>query len=215
MSNSEQPQEPKKALYQRDKTAKEPEVESDPELKPKPKPKPKLRKAFVPKKLIKKTDKPQEYRARHIRVSTLESANIFRQALVDFQKELASEPIEDPDKPFHDQAKVENYFGRIAKKYSTCSTKFLGGDLDWVYKGMNVQPAATFGGQEMKQEQKVTSDVIDAITQSEKYVIPEPIKTKLGCHVILLCETRDRVEKEKPKMTLKPQSAPAGTNIPT
>ena len=124
MSNSEQPQEPEKALYQRDKTAKEPEVGSDPELKPKPKPK--LRKAFVPKKLIKKTDKPQEYRTRHIRVSTLESANIFRQALVDFQKELASEPIDDPDKPFHDQTKVENYFIRIAKKYSTCSTKLLG-----------------------------------------------------------------------------------------
>ena len=30
MSNSEQPQEPKKALYQRDKTAKEPEGGSDP-----------------------------------------------------------------------------------------------------------------------------------------------------------------------------------------
>jgi len=215
MSNSEQPQEPKKALYQRDKTAKEPEVGSDPELKPKPKPKPKLRKAFVPKKLIKKTDKPQEYRARHIRVSTLESANIFRQALVDFQKELASEPIEDPDKPFHDQAKVENYFSRIAKKYSTCSTKFLGGDLDWVYKGMNVQPAATFGGQEMKQEQKVTLELIDAITQLEKYVIPEPIKTKLGYHIILSCENRDRVEKEKIITQPKPKSAPAGTNIPT
>jgi len=213
MSNSEQPQEPKKALYQRDKTTKEPEVGSDPELKPKPKPK--LRKAFVPKKLIKKTDKPQEYRARHIRVSTLESANIFRQALVDFQKELASEPIEDPDKPFHDQAKVENYFGRIAKKYSTCSTKFLGGDLDWVYKGMNVQPAATFGGQEMKQEQKVTLELIDAITQLEKYVIPEPIKTKLGYHIILSCENRDRVEKEKIITQPKPKSAPAGTNIPT
>ena len=215
MSNSEQPQEPEKALYQRDKTAKEPEVGSDPELKPKPKPKPKLRKAFVPKKLIKKTDKPQEYRTRHIRVSTLESANIFRQALVDFQKELASEPIDDPDKPFHDQTKVENYFIRIAKKYSTCSTKVLGGDLDWVYKGMNIQPAATFGGLEMKKEGIVTSELIDAITQSEKYVIPEPIKTKLGYHIILSCETRDRVEKEKPKMAVQPKSAPAGTNIPT
>ena len=213
MSNSEQPQESGKALYQRDKTAKEPKVSVDTETKPKPKPK--LRKAFVPKKLVKITDKPQEYRTRHIRVSTLESANIFRQALVDFQKELASEPIDDPDKPFHDQTKVENYFIRIAKKYSTCSTKVLGGDLDWVYKGMNIQPAATFGGLEMKKEGIVTSELIDAITQSEKYVIPEPIKTKLGCHIILLCETRDRVEKEKPKMTLKPQSAPAGTNIPT
>ena len=213
MSNSEQPQEPEKALYQRDKTAKEPEVGSDPELKPKPKPK--LRKAFVPKKLIKKTDKPQEYRARHIRVSTLESANIFRQALVDFQKELASEPIDDPDKPFHDQAKVENYFIRIAKKYSTCSTKLLGGDLDWVYKGMNIQPTGTFGGWEMKKEDIVTSELIDVITQSEKYVIPEPIKTKLGYHIILSCENRDRVEKEKIITQPKPKSAPAGTNIPT
>jgi len=213
MSNSEQPQEPEKALYQRDKTAKEPEVGSDPELKPKPKPK--LRKAFVPKKLIKKTDKPQEYRTRHIRVSTLESANIFRQALVDFQKELASEPIDDPDKPFHDQSKVENYFIRIAKKYSTCSTKLLGGDLDWVYKGMNIQPAATFGGLEMKREETVTSELIDAITQSEKYVIPEPIKTKLGYHIILSCENRDRVEQEKIMASPKPKAAPAGTNIPT
>ena len=213
MSKSEQPHEPEESPHQRDKTAKEPKVSVDTETKPKPKPK--LRKAFVPKKLVKTTDKPQEYRARHIRVSTLESANIFRQALVDFQKELASEPIEDPDKPFHDQAKVENYFGRIAKKYSTCSTKFLGGDLDWVYKGMNVQPAATFGGQEMKQEQKVTLELIDAITQLEKYVIPEPIKTKLGYHIILLCENRDKVEKEKPQAPLKPKAAPAGTNIPT
>ena len=213
MSKSEQPHEPEESLHQRDKTAKEPKVSVETETKPKPKPK--LRKAFVPKKLVKTTDKPQEYRARHIRVSTLESANIFRQALIDFQKELASEPIEDPDKPFHDQAKVENYFGRIAKKYSTCSTKFLGGDLDWVYKGMNVQPAATFGGQEMKQEQKVTLELIDAITQLEKYVIPEPIKTKLGYHIILSCENRDRVEKEKIITQPKPKSAPAGTNIPT
>ena len=215
MSNSEQPHEPEESPHQRDKTAKEPKVSVDTETKPKPKPKPKLRKAFVPKKLVKITDKPQEYRTRHIRVSTLESANIFRQALVDFQKELASEPIEDPDKPFHDQAKVENYFIRIAKKYSTCSTKVLGGDLDWVYKGMNIQPAATFGGLEMKKEGIVTSVLIDAITQSEKYIIPEPIKTKLGYHIILSCETRDRVEKEKPKMPLQPKSAPAGTNIPT
>ena len=135
MSNTEQPKEPDKAVYQRDKTANEPKVEEDTDVKPKPKPK--IRKAFVPKKLVKKSDKPQEYRARHIRVSTLESANIFRQALVDFQKELDSEPIEDPDKPFHDQEKVENYFIRIAKKYSTCSTKVLGGDLGWLCQGMN------------------------------------------------------------------------------
>ena len=203
MSNSEQPQEADQTLYQRDKTAKEPKVSVDTETKPKPKPKPKLRKAFVPKKLVKITDKPQEYRVRQIRVSTLESANIFRQALIDFQKELASEPINDPDKVFHDQEKLENYFIRIAKKYSTCQTRALGGDLGWICKGMNAQ------------EEMITLELIDAITQSEKHIIPVPIKTRLGCHVILLCETRDRVEKEKPKMPLQPKSAPAGTNIPT
>ena len=156
MSNSEQPQEPDKALYQRDKTAKEPKAEVGAEIKPRPKPK--IRKAFVPKKLVKKSDKPQEYRARHIRVSTLKSATIFRQALVEFQKELASEPIDDPDKPFHDQGKVENYFIRIAKKYSTCSTKVLGGALGWVYKGMDIQPVATLGGMEMKREETVSSE---------------------------------------------------------
>ena len=213
MSNSEQPQEPDKALYQRDKTAKEPKVEAEAEIKPRPKPK--IRKAFVPKKLVKKTDKPQEYRARHIRVSTLESANIFRQALVEFQKELASEPIDDPDKPFHDQGKVENYFIRIAKKYSTCPSKVLGGDLDWVYKGMSIKTEARFGTLEMTNEEKVTSELIDAITQSEKYVIPEPINTKLGYHIILSCENRDRGEKEKIMAPPKPKAAPAGTNIPT
>ena len=201
MSNSEQPREADQTLYQRDKTAKEPKVIVDTETKPKPNPK--LRKAFVPKKLVKITDKPQEYHARQIRVSTLESANIFRQTLIDFQKELASEPINDPDKVFHDQEKLENYFIRIAKKYSTCQTRALGGDLGWIYKGMSVQ------------EEMITPELIDAITQSEKHIIPVPIKTKLGCHVILLCETRDRVEKEKPKMPVQPKSAPAGTNIST
>ena len=201
MSNSEQPREADQTLYQRDKTAKEPKVSVDTETKPKPKPK--LRKAFVPKKLVKTTDKPQEYRVRQIRLSTFESANIFRQTLIDFQKELASEPINDPDKVFHDQEKLENYFIRIAKKYSTCQTRALGGDLGWMCKGMNAQ------------EEMITLELIDAITQSEKHIIPVPIKTKLGCHVILLCETRDRVEKEKPKMPVQPKSAPAGTNIPT
>ena len=213
MSNTEQPKEPDKAVYQRDKTANEPKVEEDTDVKPKPKPK--IRKAFVPKKLVKKSDKPQEYRARHIRVSTLESANIFRQALVDFQKELDSGPIEDPDKPFHDQEKVENYFIRIAKKYSTCSTKVLGGDLGWLCQGMNTQQSIKYGALEIKKEEIVTSELLDVIMRSKKHVIPEPIKTKLGYHIIILCENRDKVEKEKPNMTLKPTAAPAGTNIPT
>ncbi|SVE35157.1 uncharacterized protein METZ01_LOCUS488011, partial [marine metagenome] len=107
------------------------------------------------------------------------------------------------------------YFIRIAKKYSTCSTKVLGGDLDWVYKSMNIKTESKFGALEMNNEEKITSELIDAITQSEKYSIPEPIKTKLGYHIILSCENRDRVEKEKSQVPLKPQAAPAGTNIPT
>ena len=213
MPNTGQPKEPDKAVYQRDKTANEPKAKEDTEVNPKPKPK--IRKAFVPKKLVKKSDKPQEYRARHIRVSTLESANIFRQALVDFQKELGSEPIEDADKPFHDQEKLENYFVRIAKKYSTCSTKALGGDLGWLCKGMTIQQSVKFGALEMKKEEVVTPELLDVITQSEKHVIPEPIKTKLGYHIIISCENRDKVEKVKPNVTLKPTAAPAGTNIPT
>ena len=63
--------------------------------------------------------------------------------------------------------------------------------------------------------EQVTSELVDAITQSEKYVIPEPIKTKLGYHIILLCEKRDKVEKEKQLVPPKPKAAPAGTNIPT
>ena len=80
---------------------------------------------------------------------------------------------------------------------------------------MSIKTEARFGTLEMTNEEKVTSELIDAITQSEKYVIPEPIKTKLGYHIILLCENRDKVEKEKPQAPLKPQAAPAGTNIPT
>ena len=213
MSNSEQPKEPEQALYQRDKSAKETkDLDGEKNVA---KPKPKLRKAFVPKKLVKKTDRPQEYRARHIRVSTLASANIFREALMDFQKELAAEPIDDPDKPFHDQEKLENYFIRIAKKYSTCPTKVLGGDLDWVYKGMNVKTESKFGSMAITNEEKITSELVDVITKSEKFAIPEPIKTKLGYHIILSCENRDRVEKEKSQTPLKPNAAPAGTNIPT
>jgi len=202
MSDSQQPKEPEKTTYQRNKTAKEPApAGTDTEIKAKPKPKP--RKAFVPKKLIKTTGKLQEYRVRHIRVSTLESANLFRQTLLDFQNELGAEPMEDPDKPFHDQEKVENYFSRIAKKYSICATRAIGGDLDWIYKGMNIH------------EQVITMELIGVIIQTEKHAIPEPIKTKLGYHIILVCENRDRIEKEKPATPPKPRTAPAGTNIPT
>jgi hypothetical protein len=46
----------------------------------------------------------------------------------------------------------------------------LGGDLDWVYKGMNLQPAATFAGLEINQEEIVTLELIDEITQTENHL---------------------------------------------
>ena len=204
MSDDQHPQEPEEKTYQRNKTAKEPITSnSETEIKPKPKPKPKPRKAFVPKKLVKKSDKPQEYRVRQIRVSSLEPANLFHQTLIDYQNELGAELLEDPDKLFHDREKIEKYFIRIAKKYSVCSTRALGGDLDWVYKGMNAP------------EELLTVELINKIVGTDKHVIPEPFKTRLGYHIILVCDSRDRIEKEKTKAPVKPKTAPTGTNIPT
>ena len=202
MSDNKQPQEPEEKTYQRNKTTKEP-ITSNSETAIKPKPKPKPRKAFVPKKLVKKSDKPQEYRVRHIRISSLESANIFHQTLIDYQNELEAKLLEDPDKLFHDREKIEKYFIRIAKKYSVCASSALGGDLDWIYKGMNAP------------EELLTVELINKILETEKYVIPEPIKTRLGYHIILVCDSRDRIEKEKTKAPIKPKTAPTGTNIPT
>ena len=201
MSDTEQPREADEPIYQRDRTAKKPVApDAGAEKKGKLKVKPKKRKAFVPKKLVRTSSKQQEYRVRQIRVSSQESAKLFWQTLVDFQKELAEE-VEDLDKAFHDREKVENYFARVAKKYSICSSKALGGDIDWIYQGMNVQ------------EELMTQELIDIIVKTEKHVIPEPIKTRLGYHIILVCEDRDKVVIEKPKVA--PTTAPAGTNIPT
>ncbi|MDP6334775.1 MAG: peptidylprolyl isomerase [Nitrospinaceae bacterium] len=203
MSDNKQPQEADKTIYERDKTAKEPvkaEAKAEAEAKPKIQ-KPKKRKAFVPKKLVRTSERPQEYRVRQIRVSSLMSANLFHQTLIDFQTELAAKIDEDPDKAFHDREKVENYFIRVAKKYSICSSRALGGDIDWIYRGMNVE------------EELITQELIDTITKTEKHVIPKPIKSRLGYHIILVCEDRDKVVIEKPKVA--PTTAPAGTNIPT
>lgn len=169
---------------------KEPEKESaDPVNRPAIKPK----KMFVPKKVVVKSTKPQEYRVRHIRVTSLESANLFRQTLLDFQKELSDQPSDDPDKVFEDRKKLENLFIRIAKKYSTCPTRILGGDLDWVYKGM------TFN------DEVLAENLIERIEQTEKHVLPEPIKTKLGFHIILVCESRVLTKQKEEKEELDPR----------
>ena len=200
MADSEFPEEADKTTYPRDKTAKKPVKSED---APKAKPKPKPRKPFVPKKLVRKSDKPQEYRVRNIRVSTLEAANLFRQTLLDFQLELAAEPMNNPDKVFHDREKLENYFSRIAKKYSICSTRKLGGSMGWIYEGMKVQ------------EEIMTKDLVSIVLSTEKYIISEPTRTHLGYHLILVCEQRDQAKEEKSSAPLKPEVPPPETNIPT
>ncbi|MBI4390240.1 MAG: peptidylprolyl isomerase, partial [Nitrospinae bacterium] len=153
----------------------------------------KPRKVFVAKKVVAKSDKPQERRTRHIRVASLESANLLRQAVLDFQKELADQPADDPDKEFEDRKKIEAFFGRIAKKYSSCPSRSIGGDLDWVYKDMKFN------------DEILTADLIDAIDQTEKFVVPEPVKTKLGYHIILVCETQALRKKEEKPSELDPR----------
>ena len=201
MAGIEHPEKVNKSIDQRDKAAEEPVKSED---APKAKPKPKLRKRFVPKKLVRKSDKPQEYRVRSIRVSTLGAANLFRQTLLDFQLELAAEPMNNPDKVFHDREKLENYFSRIAKKYSICSTRKLGGSMGWIYEGMKIQ------------EETMTKDLVSTVLNTEKYIISEPTRTRLGYHLTLICEQRDQVKKEEnPSDPLKPKVPPPETNIPT
>ena len=178
MTDKEQPQEPEQTIYQRDKTAPEPKVPEASEGEAPKRPVIKPRKVFKAKKVKIQTKKPLEHRVRHIRVSSEEAANLFRQTVLDFQKELAAEPTDDPDKEFHDWEKVEKFFARVAKKYSVCTTKAVGGDLEWIYPKMP------------EMEGILTSDLRDAILKCEKFVIPEPIKTKFGYHIILVCETQ-------------------------
>ena len=115
MSETEQPQEPKKTIFERDKTAKEPQTNTQ---KVPIKPKPKLKKAFVPTKKSFTTDKPMEHRVRNIRMTSLESAKMIWETLIDYQNDLAQQEMDDPDKSFHDWEKMEKFFIRLAKKYS-------------------------------------------------------------------------------------------------
>jgi peptidyl-prolyl cis-trans isomerase C len=201
MGEKEFPEEAGETIYQRDKTAKEPVAKDSP--KPPAKPKIKPKKVFVPKKAAFQTDKPMEHRVRHIRMSSMEAAAMIRETLVEFQKELAEQPVDDPDKELHDREKVENFFARLAKKYSICTTKRLGGDLGWIYKGMNIT------------EEIMTQDLVDTILKTEKHAIPEPIKTRLGIHLILVCESQFHTPKQIEEPENKPNIPPAGTNIPT
>ena len=181
----EQPKESEKTIYQRDKTAKEPKTIGDTPKQP-VKPKPKIKKVFVPKKTTFTTDKPMEHRVRNIRLTSKESAKMIWEILIDFQNDLAKAEMDDPDKPFHDWEKVEKFFIRLAKKYSICQSKKLGGDLGWVYSDMTLP------------EQIITSELVDKIMQLEKFIIPDPIKSNLGFHILMVCESQIHTPKEKP-----------------
>ena len=180
----EQPKESEKTIYQRDKTAKEPKTGDTP--KQPVKPKPKIKKVFVPKKTTFTTDKPMEHRVRNIRLTSEESAKMIWEILIDFQNDLAKAEMDDPDKPFHDWEKVEKFFTRLAKKYSICQSKKIGGDLGWVHRDMTLP------------EQIITSELVDKIMKLEKFIIPDPIKSNLGFHILMICESQIHTPKEKP-----------------
>ncbi len=187
----EQPQEPEKTIFERDKTTKEPQPVADSPKDP-TKPKPKIKKAFVPTKKTFTTDKPMEHRVRAIRMTSIESAKMIWETLVDYQNELAQQEMDDPDKPFHDWEKMEKIFTRLAKKYSACVSKALGGSLGWIYQGMEIAPHT------MNQE------LIDCIMKSEKFKLEEPLKTKLGFHIVMVCESQVHTPREKIIMEEKP-----------
>jgi hypothetical protein len=189
MSETEQPQEPEKTIFERDKTAKEPQTNTQ---KVPIKPKPKIKKAFVPTKKSFTTDKPIEHRVRNIRMTSLESAKMIWETLIDYQNDLAQQEMEDPDKSFHDWKKMEKFFIRLAKKYSACMSKNLGGSLGWIYQGMEITP------------QTIDQELINSVLKSEKFKIQEPIKTKLGFHIIIVCESQIHTPREKIIVEEKP-----------
>ena len=189
MSETEQPQEPEKTIFERDKTAKEPQTNTQ---KVPIKPKPKIKKAFVPTKKSFTTDKPIEHRVRNIRMTSLESAKMIWETLIDYQNDLAQQEMDDPDKSFNDWEKMEKFFIRLAKKYSACMSKNLGGSLGWIYQGMEITP------------QTIDQELINSVLKSEKFKIQEPIKTKLGFHIIIVCESQIHTPREKIIVEEKP-----------
>ena len=202
MAENQSPEEPEKTIFQRDKTAKEP-VKPDDAPKTPVRPKIKPKKAFVAKKVVLKTDKPMEHRVRHIRLSALDAAQLIRQTLLDFQKELADMPVDDPDKEFNDREKLEKFFATLAKKYSNCSSKGLGGDLGWVYQGIKVTGI---------KGNLLTENLVKAILESESYTISEPVITELGIHLFLICESQVYVPRTKINSGDKPPSIPGVPN---
>jgi hypothetical protein len=47
-------------------------------------------------------------------------------------------------------------------------------------------------------EQIITSELVDEIMKLEKFIIPDPIKSNLGFHILMVCESQIHAPKEKP-----------------
>ena len=178
MTDTEQTQGPEKTNNQRDKTAPEPKAPEKPDAEKPKRPVIKPRKIFKAKKVKIDTSKALEHRVRHILLSAKDSADLLRQTLLDYQKELADQPMDNPDKEIQDREKFEKFFSKFARKYSACPTRLSGGDLDWIY------------ADKPEQEGVLTRELRDGILLCEKFVIPEPIRSKLGHHVFLICDTK-------------------------
>jgi parvulin-like peptidyl-prolyl isomerase len=173
-----------------DNNAPKPPAETTPAQAPQFKP----RKVFVAKKITPKSDKPQEYRLRHILVSSADAANLIHGILQDFEKELAEQPSEDLDKEFEDRKKIENFFARVAKKYSICQSRAVGGEVGWVNKDMEM-------GREV-----LNRELVDTAMNAEKFKVQGPVRTPRGHHLILVCETRTlKAPEEKKPETADPR----------
>ncbi|PIQ99525.1 MAG: hypothetical protein COV66_11355 [Nitrospinae bacterium CG11_big_fil_rev_8_21_14_0_20_45_15] len=145
-----------------------------------------------------------ERRARHILVTSIEAANMFRDTLLEFQKELAEQASDDPEKEYQDLQKLENLFSRLAKKYSTCPSKALGGSLDWIYAGIAVSDSPDILNQEL----------VNAIMSAPKDGIGEPVKTVFGYHLIMICDTQIHIPRVKKTTGTQVPSVPGIPGVP-
>ena len=112
--------------------------------------------------------------------------------LIHYQNEFSQQEMDDPDKSFHDWEKIEKFFIRLAKKYSACMSKNLGGSLGWIYQGMEITP------------QTIDQELSISVFKSEKFKIQELIKTYLGVHIFIVCESQVHTPREKIIVEEKP-----------
>ena len=81
--------------------------------------------------------------------------------------------------------KSKNFLFDLPKNTVTARAKKLGGDLGWVDKAMPIP------------EQILTQELKNEIMKLEKFIIPEPIQSKLGFHIIIICESQVHSPRKK------------------